>query len=335
MAPTKRPGRARSKAPRVGGSRKREHQHPELIGLGLTALGLFLAVVLWLGWDGGVVGEKVGDALRFLVGRAVVLVPGGLLAVGGLLVARSRLIDLRPFQTGLGVLGLAVLLAFGGDRFGLGPGGGAPKALDADMVDGHGGVLGAMLYIVFEKLLGEAGFTILTVLALVIRSPARDRGLGRGASAPVGACGPACRTPHGPRGAPFGRGDPGGHGRAAYALQADGRRWTSSATTGMSSRRPDGARDGCASRFWSTSSRTSRELAFRDEPESLHAGDAVRTAASSGLTTACPTGPCCAGRGRAAASRRRPPSARPRRSSRPWRTSGSRRRSSARSPGRA
>ena len=171
VAPTKRPGRARSKASaRSEGSRKREHQHPELIGLGLTALGLFLAIVLWLGWDGGVVGEKVGDALRFLVGRAVVLVPAGLLAIGGLLVARSRLIDLRPFQTGLGVLGLAVLLAFGGDRFGLGPGGGAPKALDADMVDGHGGVLGAMLYIVFEKLLGEAGFTILTVLALVMES---------------------------------------------------------------------------------------------------------------------------------------------------------------------
>jgi S-DNA-T family DNA segregation ATPase FtsK/SpoIIIE len=169
VAPAKRAGRARSKpsSGRAERARKAEHQHPELVGLGLTALGLFLAIVLWLAWDGGIVGEKVDDALRFLVGRAVVLVPAGLLAVGGLLVARSKLIDLRPFQTGLGVLGLAVLLAFGGDRFGLGPGGGAPKVLDGGVVDGHGGVLGAMLYIVFEKLLGEAGYTILTVLAFV------------------------------------------------------------------------------------------------------------------------------------------------------------------------
>ncbi|MDQ3670290.1 MAG: hypothetical protein M3377_08450, partial [Actinomycetota bacterium] len=32
--------------------------HPELIGLSLVALGLFLTVVLFLGWDGGLVGEK-------------------------------------------------------------------------------------------------------------------------------------------------------------------------------------------------------------------------------------------------------------------------------------
>ncbi len=173
MTQTTRVARAR---PRTASARSlkasrarpaREHQHPELIGLGLLAVGVFLAIVLWLGWDGGVVGDKIGQGLRFLVGRAIVLVPAGLLLVGGLLLGRSRLIDLRPFRTGLVVLALALLLGFGGDRFGLGPSDPAPKALDPGVVDEHGGVLGASLYIVLEKLLGEAGYTVVTVFAFL------------------------------------------------------------------------------------------------------------------------------------------------------------------------
>ena len=32
------------------------HQHPELIGLGLMAIGIFLGSVIWAGWNGGYVG---------------------------------------------------------------------------------------------------------------------------------------------------------------------------------------------------------------------------------------------------------------------------------------
>ena len=42
----------------------RSHHHPELWGLGMVAVGLFLATVLWLGWDGGPVGSHVADWLR-------------------------------------------------------------------------------------------------------------------------------------------------------------------------------------------------------------------------------------------------------------------------------
>ncbi len=153
------------KASRTGHGRA--HQHPELIGLGLLAAGVFLAIVLWLGWDGGIVGAKIGDALRFLIGRAILFAPVALLTIGALLVARSDLVDFRPFRTGMCILSLAVLLAFGGDRFGLGPSGSTPKTLDPGVVSEHGGVFGSALYIVFEKLLGEAGYTILTALALV------------------------------------------------------------------------------------------------------------------------------------------------------------------------
>ena len=33
--------------------KKRGHHHPELIGLGLVALGVFLGAVVWAGWNGG------------------------------------------------------------------------------------------------------------------------------------------------------------------------------------------------------------------------------------------------------------------------------------------
>src|SRR5215510_1789518 len=32
------------------------HHHPELVGLGLVALGIFLGSVIWAGWNGGYVG---------------------------------------------------------------------------------------------------------------------------------------------------------------------------------------------------------------------------------------------------------------------------------------
>src|SRR5207237_433043 len=35
--------------------KSRGHQHPELVGLGLVAVGLFLVAVLWAGWNGGAI----------------------------------------------------------------------------------------------------------------------------------------------------------------------------------------------------------------------------------------------------------------------------------------
>jgi S-DNA-T family DNA segregation ATPase FtsK/SpoIIIE len=177
MAATKRhaPPRARSaprgaRAPAGGGKGARRagrgHQHPELIGLGLLALGVFLAIVLWLGWDGGLVGDKIRTILRTLVGGAAVLVPAFLGVVGGLMLGRSALVSLRPFRTGLIVLGVALLLAFGADRFGLGDGR-PPSGFALDQVDDHGGLLGGVLYVVCSKLIGEAGVTILAVTTLI------------------------------------------------------------------------------------------------------------------------------------------------------------------------
>ena len=79
------------------------HQHPELIGLGLAALGLFLASLLYLGFAGGIVGEKVEQGLRDFLGSAAYAAPAALVAVGGLMLFRSALVSFTPFRVGLAV----------------------------------------------------------------------------------------------------------------------------------------------------------------------------------------------------------------------------------------
>jgi S-DNA-T family DNA segregation ATPase FtsK/SpoIIIE len=96
----------------------RGHQHPELIGLGLVALGVFLGFVVWAGWNGGYVGRWIGDGLEALIGSATLGLPAALVIVGTLMVARSDLVDVRPFRTGLVVLAVGLMITLGKDEGG-------------------------------------------------------------------------------------------------------------------------------------------------------------------------------------------------------------------------
>ena len=138
------PARARRKKRRRA---EEGRQHPELIGLGLVAVGLFLGSVLYLDWNGGYVGGAIADGLRSLVGEAAYLLPAAFVAVGGLMVARSDLPDVRPFRAGLASLFVSLLLALGRE---------------------HGGYAGRGLEAVFGRLLGETGSVILGTLGLVV-----------------------------------------------------------------------------------------------------------------------------------------------------------------------
>ena len=104
---------ARKRAPK-----KRTHHHPELWGLGMVAVGLFLATVLWLGWDGGTVGATVVDGLHGAFGVAAYLIPLVLISLGILMLVRSRLVDLKPFRTGLVVGAFGLMIALGRDEGG-------------------------------------------------------------------------------------------------------------------------------------------------------------------------------------------------------------------------
>jgi len=59
------PARVRTK--RRKGKAKNQ-QHPELIGLGLVALGVFLASILYLGWSGVMVGGWIADGFMAAYG---------------------------------------------------------------------------------------------------------------------------------------------------------------------------------------------------------------------------------------------------------------------------
>ena len=111
--PRATPATARKRAPK-----KRTHHHPELWGLGMVAVGLFLATVLWLGWDGGTVGATVVDGLHGAFGVAAYLIPLVLISLGILMLVRSRLVDLKPFRTGLVVGAFGLMIALGRDEGG-------------------------------------------------------------------------------------------------------------------------------------------------------------------------------------------------------------------------
>jgi S-DNA-T family DNA segregation ATPase FtsK/SpoIIIE len=126
--------------------RHRGHHHPELWGLGLAALGLLLAAILYLGWSGGVVGGAIADWTQAGIGAAAYVAPVALIGLGGLMIGRSALVDVRPFRTGLPVAILGLLLTLG---------------------DAHGGGAGRGLDSLFSTLLGATGAAILGLTTLV------------------------------------------------------------------------------------------------------------------------------------------------------------------------
>jgi S-DNA-T family DNA segregation ATPase FtsK/SpoIIIE len=151
MPRRKRKSRLRPKTPNRIKKRRtpkpRSLQHPELWGLGLVALGLFLGTVVYAGWNGGYVGRALADGLDALIGGAAWVIPVAFVAIGALMVARSSLIDFRPFRTGIVVVAFGLMLALGRDQ---------------------GGYLGQALGGLVAVAIGVTGSTILGVLLLVV-----------------------------------------------------------------------------------------------------------------------------------------------------------------------
>jgi S-DNA-T family DNA segregation ATPase FtsK/SpoIIIE len=139
------PARVKKATKTKRAKRPKGHQHPELVGLGLAAFGLFLATVLYLGWNGGSVGGWIVDAFRAVIGEGVYALPIALVTVGTLMLVRSTLVELRPFRTGLTVSALGLLLTLGE----------------------HGGWIGNALAGILATLLGETGAAIAGITALV------------------------------------------------------------------------------------------------------------------------------------------------------------------------
>ena len=112
----------------------------------LAALGLFLASLLYLGWEGGLLGEKIELALRDAIGGAAYAAPLALTAIGVLMLFRSALVEVKPFRTGLVLTLAGLMITLGSD---------------------HGGFVGDLLGGGLAKLLGSTGALLVGATALV------------------------------------------------------------------------------------------------------------------------------------------------------------------------
>jgi DNA segregation ATPase FtsK/SpoIIIE, S-DNA-T family len=125
--------------------RRSRGQHAELTGLALLAAGLFLSTLLYFGWQGGYVGGRVTDGFEALVGAAAYGLPVAFVILGALMLARSELVELGPFRTGLVVLAFGVFTVLGD----------------------HGGYIGGALTTVLGGLLGGTGQALLGITTLL------------------------------------------------------------------------------------------------------------------------------------------------------------------------
>jgi S-DNA-T family DNA segregation ATPase FtsK/SpoIIIE len=112
----------------------------------MAAVGVFLATLVWLGWDGGAVGASIADGLEDVLGVAAYVLPVLLIGLGGLMLVRSALVDLRPFRTGVAVSTVGLMIALG---------------------DSHGGTVGSGLGGGLARVIGDTGALIVGV-ALIL-----------------------------------------------------------------------------------------------------------------------------------------------------------------------
>jgi S-DNA-T family DNA segregation ATPase FtsK/SpoIIIE len=160
----------------------------ELVGLGLVAAGVFLGAVVDLGVNGGPAGRALEDLVRLAVGRAVVVAPALMVALGIGVILREGLLRAAPFRLGLALAGGALLLALAAGSLGLD---GTDRAgwFDVEVMQGRGGAIGEALYALTGNTVGRVGTDILVVAGLLAggllltgASLARVlRGSGRGA----------------------------------------------------------------------------------------------------------------------------------------------------------
>jgi DNA segregation ATPase FtsK/SpoIIIE, S-DNA-T family len=171
------PARIRKKRAPARKGRVASHHRAELLALALVAFGLFFGAVLYGSWNGGSAGAWLANGLRDLVGAAAYVAPVALVAVGALMLARSSLVDFRPFRVGLLATALGLGLVLGRAH-----GGYLGRGLDASL--GHAiGPTGLAILGAFTLLAGVLLLTGASVGAILRRSHHAVRVVGRSAQA--------------------------------------------------------------------------------------------------------------------------------------------------------
>ena len=161
---SQRPARANRPSPReiVAGL---EQRHLDVIGLGLIAIAVYLGGVLYVGWDGGPVGDSLHSVLADITGRVAYLVPIALAGWGVALMLRPIIKAPAAMNAGAILLLASLLLAFAAETVGLGPSHPARHGyFDQRFYSVHGGILGEGLDWAATSLFHRLGAQILAVL---------------------------------------------------------------------------------------------------------------------------------------------------------------------------
>jgi DNA segregation ATPase FtsK/SpoIIIE, S-DNA-T family len=171
----KQPARGRKRKPVARGrARGKGRPSPEvmqrrldLAGICCIGLAVYLGYVIYLGWNGGTVGDGSETALSYAVGAGAIVVPVALGIAGIALILRPFLPSPRSVAVGVVAIGCGLLLALAAQTAGLGPDGVRKDLFDTDFFPHHGGGIGETLYWATTTLFQRLGAQIIAVLLLV------------------------------------------------------------------------------------------------------------------------------------------------------------------------
>jgi len=164
-AAARTPPRAARPAPRPRRSAPRHRR--ELAAIACVALAVFLAFVIYLGWDGGALGRWLGGITRWLVGLLVFALPLLLCFVAYMLVAREDRRPRRGVSWGIALIVVAFVLAAAADAFGVFAGERPERLFRDTYMSAHGGAAGEALWSALRGVIGRLGVDVLVIALLV------------------------------------------------------------------------------------------------------------------------------------------------------------------------
>ncbi len=139
----------------------------ELAAIACLAVAVFLAFVLYLGWDGGSLGRWLGDVARWLVGILAFALPFLLGFAAYLLVVKEEQRPRRGLSWGVALIVAGVALAAAADAFGIFAGERHVALFRDGYMSAHGGIVGELQWAVLSPFVGRLGVDVLVVALIV------------------------------------------------------------------------------------------------------------------------------------------------------------------------